>query len=129
MFSCKHTCNLVTMAPFKCTQSLLFYDSEWDKYTDNIFIDVLAFQARMENFTWGETNFSAMYCAKEQVRKRTGIDWPHSVLLDRLRKLEERYTTFEWILSIPGVVFDPMTNIVHASPGTWDFIFKVCCTI
>lgn len=112
------------MAP-KIIQSDYFYDSQWDMYTDNIFCDTLGFKARMGNFTRGESNFSAIFGAKEEIRKRTGKDFPLDALHERLCKLEHRYRTFSWMLSIPGVLFDPMTNRVHATQGVWDFMLKV----
>lgn len=89
------------MAP-KVINCDYLYDTKWDRHTDKIFCDTLSYQARMGNFTRGDTNFSAMFCAKEAIRKCIGKEWTPAVLLDRLDELEPRYQTFWWMLSIPG---------------------------
>lgn len=106
-------------------QFAYLYDVQWTPEIDHVFIDTLAFHARIGNFVRGESNFSAVVSAKNAITRRCNADYTIDLCLSRVKQLLKRYTTIEWMTSLSLVHFDPEDNVIHAPNVIWDFMVKV----
>lgn len=120
-----HTVSMPPKAKYETTQSRYLYDVNWSPEIDHVFIDTLAFQARMGNFARGETNFSAVVCAKNSINRRCNADYTIDLCMSRLQQYRKRYTTIAWMTALSEVQLDPVDNVIYAPNVTWDFMFKV----
>lgn len=106
-------------------QMSYLYDVRWTPEIDNVFIDTLAFQARIGNFVPGEGNLSAVVCARGAIHRRCNVDYTIDACMTRVEKLSKRYTTIAWMTSLSLVQLDTNDNVIYAPNVTWDFIVKV----
>lgn len=102
-----------------------FYDEQWTKDVNVLFIDVLVFQKQLGNFMFGKRNQSAIAVAIDSILAQYGKLLTHLQCRDHVLKLFKRYTTFKWMLSLKDVVYDADENYVRALARTWEFMFQV----
>lgn len=106
-------------------QQDFIYDLNWDKKIDNSFIDLLCMDARLGNFVWPMKTMSTLIAAKDTIRRHYDQDFSYVYINKKLDLLEQRYSTFKWILEKDGVNYDPSTNIVTAPVKKWSDITAV----
>lgn len=106
-------------------QEDFIYDLKWNRQTENTFIDYLSLEARIGKFIWpSKINISLLH-AIDATNMQHNTDFSYCYGLTKLDLLEKRYKTFKWMLSLPGVVYDPVENLVSAPDVKWKFMLKV----
>lgn len=110
-------------------QEKTFYDDDWTKEVDAHFLGVLALQQQLGNFSFGEKNYYAMGVATDALYDLYGKVFTYVDCERRMKKLYDRYLCFEWMLSLPDVVYYPVTNYVNVPACTWEFMFNVSSSI
>lgn len=116
------------MAPKKLptfTQSDFLYEGPWDERVDKLFINCLRFEARLGNFRRGEHNVHAIMSGQDAIKRQYNLEFSYGYCMSKVAKLEERFSTFAWVLDMPGVVYDPLTSKVSCPHSLWDYIVKV----
>lgn len=106
-------------------QERRFYDDGWTKEVDAHFLGMLALQQQLGNFTYGEKNYYAIGIAIDAIFDHCGKVFSYGDCEHCLTKLFDRYCCFEWMLSLPDVVYDPVTNYVNSYASTWEFMYRV----
>lgn len=117
------------MAATNPAQDWILYDDVWTKKIDMLFIDIVAFQQQIGNFTVGRKNGSAISVAIDSIFRQTGVQLTFKQCQERVSTLFNRYKTFAWVLSFDQVMHDPVTNEMHAPEHIWQLILKVSCYI
>lgn len=106
-------------------QEDFIYDLKWGQLTEDTFIDYLSFEARISKFVWPSKVMVSLVHAIDATNKQHNTDFSYCYGMTKLDLLEKRYKTFKWLLSLPGVVYDPIANLVSASDAKWKYILKV----
>lgn len=106
-------------------QEDFIYDLKWDEQIDNTFIDYLSFEARIGKFVWPNNIMVSLVHAVNCTNMQHNQDFSYCYGLNKLDLLEKRYETFNWMLSLAGVAYDPVANLVTASDAKWKYILKV----
>lgn len=105
-------------------QDEMLYDAQWTKEIDILFIDVLAFQQQIGNFTFGR-NLRPLELPLTLFLANLGRSFHTVNVKRRFLKLFKPYTTMQWMLSLKDVMYDPVTKYIHAPARTWEFMFQV----
>lgn len=106
-------------------QEDFIYDLSWDKKIDNSFIDFLGLEARLRNFVWPAKTMKSLIAAKKAICRQYDQDFSYVYYIKKLTSLEERFSTFKWMLGVDGFSYDPTTNRVTAPEKVWHYIFDV----
>lgn len=106
-------------------QDSYLYDIQWTKEVDDVFVDVFCIEAQHGNFVYGQRNLPATVMAIDSLWRRSKVMCTEDQCAAKLDKLFKRYTTVSWMMSLPHVKYDAITNDFKAPQHTWEFIVQV----
>lgn len=112
--------------PLAFDQDSVFYDDQWTREVDNVFIKGLVEQTIVGNpIVGGMPNRRAMLYCRDRVNGEFFKDFSYRTCVERFRRLYDRYLLFTSIVERLGVTYNIRTFKVDASDDVWEYLCEV----
>ena len=120
-------CILVAMhtSPCEKPQARYFYPQGgiWTSFCEGQLVDELASQPKLTGFPINEDS-PALEVARHKLNMIVNC-FKRDDVMKRYLMLKKRHEEFSTIISMSGVRYDPVENVIHAERPAWKFILKV----